>query len=323
MFYHHDLEPFLWRWRDSELIGLRWYSLAYIVGFLLVYGVLYRAVRRRRIPNADFDRLEEACLYLIASVIIGGRLGYYILNQPQELLTARGWIELPQLWKGGMAFFGAALALFVTEYYFCRANRAGFWHGADRITWAFAFALAFGRIANFINGELVGIPTNGNWGVYFPAKPELLVNGVNVPRHPEQLYAALSHFLLGLYMIYLLRRKPRSEFDRMPGFALFHFLVGYGLLRFVTDFWRQESVYFGPINGGQVLSLLLVVIAWIGARRRFRWLKEHGTELDWYPPEGIDGELPEGCFAYINEVTAKRAAEEAARQERRARRRRR
>lgn len=318
-YYRHDLDPFLIKFNDQ--IGIRWYSLAYIAGFLMIYGVLFKAVRRRRIPNADYERLEEACLYLIASVIIGGRLGYYVLNQPKQLLTWHGWAELPQVWHGGMAFFGAALAVFVFEYWFCRANRVGFWHGADKIMWVMAFALGFGRLANFINGELYGVPTNGHWGVYFPVAAIDLVNGQNVPRHPVQLYEALTHFVLAFFLLWLLRRKPRTRFERMPGFTLFYFLGGYGVGRFISDFWRQELIWVGPINGGQALSLAMMVVAIILARVRFARVAGHEAALDWYPEEGHDAELPAACHAFIDEVQIERRAEEERRAEARAQRR--
>ena len=313
--YHHNLSPFLFRFGTGNF-GLRWYSLAYISAFIWIYLVLAKAVRRKRIPNADDERLEEACLYLIGSIIVGGRLGYFILNQPHTLLTLQGWLEVPQLWHGGMAFYGAAFALFYVMNWYCKTRQIGFWHGADKIMWVFAFALGFGRLANFINGELYGIPTDGTWGVIFPVEPQDLIHGVNVPRHPIQLYAALSHFLLGFYLLWVLKRKPRTEFDRVPGFTMFHFFCGYGLWRFVTDFWRHETIFFGALNGGQVLSLVFFGIGLLTAHWRYRVVKAKGTALDWYPPEGNDGELPDGSFAELERVYTERAAAEAAKPQR-------
>lgn len=330
MIYHHDLVSFFigpfhldafslfgHTFGPFNNVGIRWYSLAYIVGFLMVYLALRRAVLLRRIPNADLERLEEACLILISSVIIGGRLGYFILNEPRSLTTLEGWKHVPRVWEGGMAFFGAALAVFGVEIWFCRRNKVGFWHGADKMMVVVAIAIGLGRIANFINGELWGNPTNGHWGVIFPTAE--LVNGVQVPRHPVQLYSALSHFVLAGWLAWQARRPPRGDFQRMPGFLLFHFLIGYGLLRFVTDFWRHESaaVFYGPIHGGQILSLLLAAVALLGARARLAWLRKHGGELDWYPPEGCNGDLPEGCHVYIEKVRAERAEAERALLERR------
>ena len=315
MFYTHHLNPFLigpFTLGQFHNIGIRWYSLAYIFGFLSIYGVLYKAVSRRRLPNADLERLEEACLIVILSVIVGGRVGYFVLNEPQRLTTLAGWLEVPQVWRGGMAFFGAAFCLFTFEYLYCRKHHIGFWHGADRMVWVLAFALGFGRCANFINGELYGVPTNGHWGVYFPVDMSRdLVHGINVPRHPIQLYAAVSHWLLGFYLLWVLRRKPRTPFDRVPGFTCFHFLCGYGLLRFSTDFWRQESIWIGPLNGGQWLSLALFFVGLGLARWRFKAFTAVATEIDWYPPEGVDGELPVELHAYIDGVHAAQRAAEA------------
>lgn len=324
MLYNHDLDKFFlgpWLLPAVRLFGheygpfhnfgIRWYSLAYIVGFLLTYGVLRRAVRRRQIPNADMERLEEACLILITTVIVGGRLGYFLLNEPHSLLTLEGWKHLPMVWEGGMAFFGAAVAVFGVEYWFCRVNKVGFWHGADKMAVVLAVALGLGRIANFINGELWGNPTNGAWGVRFPDAE--LIGGVQVARHPVQLYAALSHFLLAWWCARQMHRPVTSDFQRMPGFVLFHFLGGYGLLRFVTDFWRHESeaVFYGPIHGGQVLSLALLVAAVVGAWWRYRWLKQRGGELDWYPPEGCDAALADEHHMFIDQIRRERRAADA------------
>jgi phosphatidylglycerol:prolipoprotein diacylglycerol transferase len=310
MIWQHNLRPFIlgpWRLGPIDQFGIRWYSLPYILGFVAIYAALRRAVMSRRIPNADEDRLEEAALLLIVSIIVGGRIGYFVLNEPGRLLHVDGWIELPQVWHGGMAFFGAVAMLFTTEYFYCRHWRLGFWHGADRIMWIFAVALGFGRIANFINGELYGIPTNGHWGVVFPQVPDAeWIGGVNVPRHPVQLYSAVSHWALGLLLLYLLWRRPRREFDRVPGFTCFWFLGGYGFLRFATDFWRHETIWIWQpyLNGGQALSLALMVAALIGARIRVKLLKERGGPLDWYPPEGVSGELPAECHAWLDAYVA-------------------
>lgn len=317
MIYHHDLDPFLlgpWQVGPFENFGIRWYSLAYIVGFIWLYYALYKAAVRRQIPNGGLERLEEASLLLIASVIVGGRLGYFILNEPEKLTTLQGWLEVPQVWHGGMAFFGAALAIFVAPYIYCRRNRIGFWHAADRVMYVFAFALGFGRVANFINAELIGLPTGGNWGVIFPTAP--LIDGVNVPRHPAQLYEAVSHWLLGALLICLLKARPRTTFQRMPGYHVFVFLVVYGLLRFLTDFWRYEPEHsYGPLNGSQLMSLLFLLIGIVTGIVRYKVFSKYAAEEDWYPPEGAAGELPDSAHAFLDEQIAKAEAEKAAKDE--------
>jgi len=305
MIWHNNLDPFIlgpWLVRGQEL-GIRWYSLPYIICFISIYAALHRAVHARRIPNADSDRLEEGALLLILSIIVGGRLGYFVLNHPASLLTWQGWAEVPKVWHGGMAFFGAAFTVFVSEYFYCRRHKLGFWHASDRIMWIFALALGFGRVANFINSELVGIPTSGGWGVIFDRlPPSEWINGVNVPRHPVQLYSALTHWALGLWLLYLLRRRPRTLFDRVPGFTCFWFLGGYGLMRILSDFFREESIWIipGVFNGGQALSLAMMLAAMAGARLRVKLLTRHGQEHDWYPEGGVTAPLPEVCHAYLD-----------------------
>ena len=110
----------------------------------------------------------------------------------------------------------------------------------------------------------------------------------------------------------MLRRKPHTPFDRVPGFTCFHFLVGYGILRAITDHWRPERVNFGPITGGQALSLALAVIGLIGAQVRYRMIRKYGAELDYYPEDGVDGALPDEVHAHIDAINAERRAREAA-----------
>lgn len=308
--YTHHLNPYIlgpWQlWGDS--FGIRWYSLPYMLGFLAIYGSLYQAVMRDRIPNADTDKLEESSLLLITSVIVGGRFGYFLLNRTSELGTLRGWLELPQVWHGGMAFFGAVAMVWLTEFFYCRKHRLGFWHGADRIMWVLAVALGFGRLANFVNGELYGSPTNGSWGVIFPDAE--LINGANVPRHPVQLYSALTHWLLGLALLWLIKRKPRCEFHRVPGFTAFYFLIGYGLMRVLTDVWRHEEIWIipGVLNGGQLLSLLLAVVGVVLAVVRVKSLKAHGQPWDWYGDDGVEGDLMPEAHAWRDSGGAAAAA---------------
>jgi phosphatidylglycerol:prolipoprotein diacylglycerol transferase len=310
MHWHHNLNPFIlgpWHLGYFDNFGIRWYSLPYIFGFVGVWLALHKAVVARRIPNGDLDRLDESSLLLITSIIVGGRFGYFLLNRTRDLATWDGWKELPKVWHGGMAFFGAVVMVFCTEYFYCKKHRLGFWHGADRIMWVFAMALGFGRIANFINGELYGIPTNQHWGVMFPNVAATdLINGQNVYRHPVQLYSAVTHWMLAFFLLYLLRRKPRTKFDRVPGFTCFWFLGGYGLLRFLTDFWRQETIWVIPhyLNGGQGLSLLLLIAGIVCAQVRYRALVKYGQPWDWYPEEGVTGELPPECNAFLDAKAA-------------------
>ncbi len=312
MIWHIDPNPYaLGPWRPALLggqeFGIRWYSLPYIITFLVVYYVLTRAARQRRIPNATPERMEDAALLLLLSVMVGGRVGYFLLNQPSKLLTGQGWLEMFQIWHGGMAFFGAVALVVVVDYWYCQRHHISFWHATDHVAWIIAIGLGFGRIANFINSELIGIPTGGPWGVVFDSlPPEAWINMTNPPRHPVQLYSALTHFLLGFWLLYLLRRKPRREFDRVPGFTCFWFLGGYGLLRFITDFWRVETTWIipGVFSGGQALSLALFLLALLGARLRAEAVRKSTEPCAWYPEEGFTAPLPDECHAYLDAQTA-------------------
>ncbi|NUQ77535.1 MAG: prolipoprotein diacylglyceryl transferase [Polyangiaceae bacterium] len=142
-----------------------------------------------------------------------------------------------------MAFFGGLAGVVIALLIFTRHHQVRFWGIADVLTLPAAVGLALGRIANFINAELWGKPTGANWGVIYPKVDEL-------PRHPSELYESISHFLLAVVLYTAAKRLPVGS-RRLSAL----FLVGYGALRFLTDFYRDEPAVLGPLTSGQLASL--------------------------------------------------------------------
>jgi phosphatidylglycerol:prolipoprotein diacylglycerol transferase len=231
--------------------ALRWYALAYIVGILA--GWLYaRALIRREhlwggpapMTVAAFD---DFILWVTLGVILGGRIGYVLFYNPAHF--AQNPLEALQLWKGGMSFHGGFLGCVLAVILFARRRGISILSLGD-ITCAVApIGLLLGRIANFINGELWGRPSDVPWAVVFPG-------GGPVGRHPSQLYEAA---LEGLLLLLVLALAIRAGALKRPGFILGAFMLGYGLFRSFAEFFREPDPQLGFLWGGLTMGMLLSI----------------------------------------------------------------
>jgi phosphatidylglycerol:prolipoprotein diacylglycerol transferase len=253
-----DISPELF---SVELFGLefalRWYALAYIVGILLGWRLAVMAVNRPRLwPGGaapmTAEQVDDLLTWVILGVILGGRLGFVLFYRPGYYLENPA--EIPMLWQGGMAFHGGFLGVVVAALLWCRRAGVAPLRAADVMALATPPGLLLGRIANFINAELWGRPTDLPWGVIFPGR---LAQACGQPvgelcaRHPSQLYeAALEGVVLGAALIWLAWR--RGAFAR-PGLITGVFLAGYGLARFLVEFVRQPDPQF--VSEGNPLGL--------------------------------------------------------------------
>jgi phosphatidylglycerol:prolipoprotein diacylglycerol transferase len=235
-------------------LHVRWYGLMYVLGFLASYYLVRRQIRQFKYQQLA-DHFENLNLVLILGVVIGGRLGYvlfynlsYYLEHPLEILAT---------WSGGMSFHGACLALIVGGWIFCRKNNIDFWKSADIYTATLPIGLGLGRIGNFINGELYGRVTDLPWGMVFPG-------GGPLPRHPSQLYQAFLEGFVLFVILWSVHKKPWLKNRYWPhGSVIAMFLIGYGCLRIVVEYFRepdqQIGYLFGFITMGQLLSAFMVV----------------------------------------------------------------
>ena len=265
--------------------ALRWYALAYIAGILIAWGLMVQAVKAPRLwPGGQVpctaEQVGDFVTWAIIGIIVGGRLGFVLFYEPAYYL--QNPLQIPQIWRGGMAFHGGFLGVVVAAIWFCRKNGIPMGQMADLLAYATPPALALGRTANFINAELWGRPTDVPWGVIFPGQLAQDCPGVVglCARHPSQLYeAVLEGVVLCLVLIWLVYRK-RAFFRQ--GLALGVFVGGYGLARFIVEFYRQADLQFitpdnpmgyvvqlGPlgVTMGQLLSLPmlifgLIMLAW-------------------------------------------------------------
>lgn len=246
--WKHDLDPFLGpHWGN---FGIRYYGLAYVLGFVAAAWLLARYARSERSLLAR-GKIADLMTAIVLGVMVGGRLGYFLLYRPRELATDP--LVFFRVWEGGMASHGGFIGVAVALWVFARANKIPFLHLGDLICSTAPAGLFFGRIANFINGELWGKKTDGTWGVIFP-DPE----AERFPRHPSQLYeAALEGLVLLAYMQW---RFWRSDAARThPGRLTGEFLIGYALVRAIGEIFREPDA--GLILGlsrGTFYSIFLV-----------------------------------------------------------------
>ena len=230
-------------------LAVRWYGLAYLLGFLLAYLGLRRLIRRGEL-RLTYEGLADLVGWLIVGVVVGGRAGWWIFYHRGG--AAEPWYEPFAVWHGGMSFHGGLIGVAIILLLRAWAKKAPFWNLADAAALVAPVGLFFGRVANFINAELVGRPTNLPWGVLFP--------GDSVPRHPSQLYEALLEGLLLLSILWAVRTWRRPAEGRLAAL----FLIGYGALRFAVEFTRLPDeqvgfVAFEWLTMGQLLSLVLLL----------------------------------------------------------------
>ena len=240
------LSPYLFQWHIlGRTLDVRWYGLSYGLGFLLTFFWFRAAAKRSAVAGFDGAALETLTGLVPLGIVLGGRLGF-VVQHPHELL--RDPVFAVRLWEGGMAFFGGLLGCLLALWWVGRKYGCRFLALTDIAVYPAALGLAFGRLANFANGELIGRPTHAGWGVIFPE-----VDGQ--PRYPSQLFESASHFLLFGILVFAARRYCGWTEGR-AGRLSFLFLTLYGLFRFLTDFGRADDTYWGPFSDGQWFSLL-------------------------------------------------------------------
>lgn len=237
----HNLNPTLLHLGPLEI---RWYGLVYVLGFFLAVFWLFYLKKKGKI-ELEKDDIWDLCFYLMLGVLIGSRV-FEIFWEPHYYLTNP--INLLKFWEGGMSFHGGLVGIVLACWLYCRKKKLNFWKMADYLSLPAIFALALGRLANFVNGELVGTIWNGKWCVVFPEYD-------NLCRHPNMIYSFFERMLVfgGLLMLTL-----RKEFK--PGFIFWNFVFWEGLGRIVVDFFREDILYFG-FSLGQWFSLVMIIIA--------------------------------------------------------------
>ena len=247
--FTHNLEPIL---IDFGFLALRWYSLAYIIGVLIGWWYGKKIItnitlkKENKFNLKDFDDLIT---YLIISIIIGGRIGYIVFYNFSYYLSNP--LEMIKIWEGGMSFHGALIGIIFGTYIYSAKRKLETFFLLDVIACVAPIGIFFGRIANFINSELVGKISNVQWSVIFPTVDMM-------PRHPSQLYEAFFEgFVLFIIMNFIISKKNYEI-----GTCSYLFLIFYGLFRIFSEFFRepdpQLGYLFGTLSMGMLLSLVMI-----------------------------------------------------------------
>lgn len=241
--------------------AIRWYALAYITGILLGWWMVRRLVQLAP-QAATREQVDDFVTWATLGIVLGGRIGYVLFYRPGHYIEHP--LEALYLWQGGMSFHGGAAGVILALYFFTRSQRLDFLSFSDRVTAVVPIGLFFGRIANFINGELWGRVTDVPWGMIFPT-------GGPEPRHPSQLYQASMEGVILFILLQILVHRPALR--ARSGFVSGAFLAGYGVARIIGELFRQPDAQLGflfaGITMGQLLSLPMVLIGgWLMWRSR-------------------------------------------------------
>ena len=248
--YIHNLDPVLF---NFGAFVVRWYSLAYILGILLGWWLAKILILKKfQYSNLKFniDEFDNLITYLIISVLVGGRIGYVLFyNFNYYILNP---IDILKIWEGGMSFHGALVGVILGTYIFSKKKKIRTFLLLDIIACVAPIGICFGRIANFINGELVGKTTNVFWAVIFPRID-------NIPRHPSQLYEA---FLEGL-ILFVLMNLILFKKEYKLGTCSSMFLIFYGFFRIFSEFFREPDSHIGYLfdflSMGSFLSMIMIL----------------------------------------------------------------
>ena len=270
------MSPLAIHWNVDPVIinigsfGLRWYSLGFLVAFLLGYYIIERMFKQE---NVREDYLGSLFLYIFLAILIGARLGHCLFYEPDYFLTSEHWVEIVWPFQNGrytgfqgLASHGAAIGILVGLWLYQRKYGLNLWWFLDRLVVVVALGGAFVRLGNLFNSEIYGVETSLPWGFVFER------NGETVPKHPTQLYESLSYFLIfGVSIWYYIRKKGQFKTGTIFGW----WLVALFGVRLLIEFVKNDQVDFEAgmaLNMGQLLSLPFIIggftIAWLAYKEK-------------------------------------------------------
>tara|TARA_B100001059_G_scaffold20014_1_gene16269 strand:+ start:1867 stop:2658 length:792 start_codon:yes stop_codon:yes gene_type:complete len=237
---------------DIGIIKIRWYALSYICGILLSWLLILKIIKTKniKVSNKNISDLISNCMI---GIIVGGRLGYVIFYNPEYYIS--NLLEILKIWNGGMSFHGGFIGVVIAVIYTSNTYKIPVMVFSDLISIVSPIGIFFGRIANFINGELYGKITNHKYGIIFP-------KGGSLPRHPSQLYEAFFEGLLLFIILWLLTKT--SNILEKKGLITGCFIFLYGVFRFFVEILREPDLHIGylyfDLSMGQLLSLPMILI---------------------------------------------------------------
>lgn len=277
MIYLHDIDPIAF---SLGPIKVHWYGIMYLLGFAAAWWLGRGRIRAVRLPGVDMNGFSDLLFYAMLGVVLGGRIGYMLFYATADFL--HNPLILLRVWEGGMSFHGGLLGVMAAGWWWTRKHALHYFDTIDFVAPLVPLGLGFGRLGNFVGGELWGRFTHAGWGVVFPHAPlkdvpaglptmEQLMSAVQIrqdfaaglltqyARHPSQLYEAVLEGLVMFAVLWVYSMKPRPRYAVSGLFALM-----YGCFRFLVEFVRMpdNGVYlaFGWFTRGQLLSLPLIAL---------------------------------------------------------------
>lgn len=244
----HNIDPVIFR--VSSAMSLNWYGISYLAGIIFV---MWQGERMAAQRGTEFSKgtFQNAMFLGMIAIVMGGRLGDVIFYNLDYYMYHP--LEIFATWKGGMSFHGGLIGVVIAAIFYTRHHKIQTISFIDILAVNVPIALMFGRLANFINGELYGRPTDVDWAIPFP-------KGGNIPRHPSQLYEAALEGLL----LYVVLRVIYKRTHHIKGVTTSAFLIGYGVARFIAEYFRDAEslswIQSEYLSGGQLLSLPMIVV---------------------------------------------------------------
>jgi phosphatidylglycerol:prolipoprotein diacylglycerol transferase len=248
-------------------VAIHWYGLTYLAAFGLFLFLGALRVRRPQFASVGWTRrdVEDLLFWGVLGVVLGGRIGYALFYKPAQYLSDP--LGILKVWEGGMSFHGGLLGVMVAMALFARTRGRPFLQVMDVVAPCVPTGLAAGRIGNFINGELWGRAADPNlpWAMVFPQ------SGSALARHPSQIYQFLLEGVLLFVLLWWYARKPRAQ-----GQVSAAFLVGYGVFRFIAEYFREPDGYLGLLAGGMSMGQWLCVPMVLGGAALWWWCGQQG-----------------------------------------------
>ena len=246
--FTHNLDPIIFK---LGIISIRWYSLAYVLGIVIGWWYGKKLISNKGHilkEKINLKHFDDLITYLVFSIIIGGRLGYVVFYNFQYYLGSP--IDVLKIWEGGMSFHGALIGIILGTYLFSIQRKIKTLFLLDIIACVSPIGIFFGRIANFINGELIGKVSSVPWSVVFPSLDL-------VPRHPSQLYEAILEGLILFVILNIIFLKKKYEIGKCSCL----FLIYYGIFRIISEYFREPDIQLGYIydlaSMGSILSFVM------------------------------------------------------------------
>ncbi|NOT79559.1 MAG: prolipoprotein diacylglyceryl transferase [Bacteriovoracaceae bacterium] len=245
--YIHNIDPVIF---DLGPLQIRWYGLMYVIGFIIA-GYLLKVLAKEKFFKVEIEKIDSLVTTMIVCMFLGARFFYvFIYNWDYYSVNM---LELLAVWKGGLSFHGALVGLCIGGYIFGRQNKLTWFEVMDCVALSGSQGLFWGRLGNFINGELYGRPTSSFVGIIFPN------GGGLAPRHASQLYEAFLEGVLLTLILWIMKSRVK-----VYGMISAFFIAGYGLFRFVVEFYRepdsQLGYYFGFLTMGQILCFIMIIV---------------------------------------------------------------